>query len=447
MATWAAKYCFGDEVDKFPAMAGKEADPITLIKKRNRTYKGRYKRFFSSTPAGMYIFKGMQKCHQVWEMRVRCPHCQELISMHADGLVLPEGATYDSAELSAAKYACNSCGAIWTEQDRQAAIRGGSWQCTKGHDLSRPAKVGFHHRSWEVLDITLAEIAAAWLKAQTGTMSDKIAWANGYEAIDFIEEQQDRQEDMILRLVNPSMPRGVSPRDPCQLALLVDTQQVGFHYQVWAYGWGRDLETWRIDHGFVENFSHLVDIAGRDWQDADQKIYRIGCAFIDSGGGTNPFNPKHSRTAEVYEFCRSNPLFKPLKGRREQAQPWSATKTDFYPSRSGKKIPIPGGLILYIINVSLYKSELARKLQIEPHDPGAYHLHAEVGNDYAKQMCAEYRDERGWWHCPRHKENHHWDIGVYGLAAADILGVRNMVRPGVLPVAVKKQKTDRLRRW
>jgi phage terminase large subunit GpA-like protein len=42
MATWATKHCFGDEVDKYPLMTGQEADPITLIKKRNRTYKGRY---------------------------------------------------------------------------------------------------------------------------------------------------------------------------------------------------------------------------------------------------------------------------------------------------------------------------------------------------------------------------------------------------------------------
>ena len=31
MATWTAKHCFGDEVDKYPATVGKESDPITLL--------------------------------------------------------------------------------------------------------------------------------------------------------------------------------------------------------------------------------------------------------------------------------------------------------------------------------------------------------------------------------------------------------------------------------
>jgi terminase, large subunit len=428
MATFTAKYCFGDEIDKYPDAAGREADPITLIRKRNRTYRGSYKRFFSSTPAGKFICKGTFACDQVWEMRLRCPHCQELIRMNVAGLIIPDGAADDAALLSGVRYACSSCGAQWDERARRRAIIGGAWYCIKGEDKGRPESVGFHHRSWECLDIPLAEIAAAYLLAKTGSITDKIAWANGYEALDYIEEQQERTEDAIMRLVDDAMPRGVCSRDPACLVILADTQQIGFYYQVWAYGWGRDLETWRIEIGYVEHFEHLAQIAAREWPDADGKIHRIGCGFIDSGGGTNPFQPKHSRTAEVYEFCRRNPLFRPLKGYREKAQPWTTTKIDFYPSRDGKKVPIPGGLVLYLIHVTLYKDELSRKLQIEPTDPGAFHLHAGTDVEYARQMCAEYKDERGWWHCPRHKANHHWDIGVYGMAVADILNVKNMAR-------------------
>ena len=53
MATWSAQCCFGDEVDKYLEQAGKEADPITLIRKRARTFRGRSKMFFCSTPAGL----------------------------------------------------------------------------------------------------------------------------------------------------------------------------------------------------------------------------------------------------------------------------------------------------------------------------------------------------------------------------------------------------------
>ena len=202
MATWAAKHCFGDEVDKYPPMAGKEADPITLIKKRNRTYKGRYKRFFSSTPAGLFIHKGMRACHQAWEFRVRCPHCHELIRMDAEHLALPENATPEQVERDGCGYACNECGAVWDDAARETAIRGGAWMCVHGEEVARPAKVGFHHRAWECLDIPLAEIGAAYLRAKTGGVAEQTAWANGYEAVDYVAEHQDRKEDMILRLVD-----------------------------------------------------------------------------------------------------------------------------------------------------------------------------------------------------------------------------------------------------
>ena len=430
-ATWSAKYCFGDEVDKNPPLVGKETDSITLIKKRNRLYKGRYKRFFASTPAGMFIFKGMQNCPQVWEYRERCPYCDQLVRMQGENLILPEDCTPEMIEGGLdVGYACNECGAVWDELARLHAIRSGRWFCIKGEQLTRPSKIGFHHRAWDCLDIPLEEIAIAWLLSQSGTHADKIAWANGYEAIDYTYEQQDRSEQHILRLVDKSMPRKAVPPDISCLAMKIDTQQIGFYYEVWAFGWGRNLDAYMIDHGFMQSFQNLKDKAAETYFDAGGKSYRIIAAFIDSGGGTDPHRPKHSRTREVYEFCKANPVFRPLKGRRTMDQPWNTTRLDYFPGPSGKKIPIPGGLLLYTINVTIYKNELAGKLNIEPTDPGAIHLHADVGEDYARQMCAEYQDEHGWWQCPKNKPNHHWDIGVYAMAAADILQLRIRRKPG-----------------
>lgn len=426
MAGWAAKYCFGDEVDKYPAMAGKEASPIELIKKRNRTYRGRYKRFFSSTPAGKFIYtNGLLRCHQINEWRVRCPECGELIRMDNEHLALDGEATAESVELNGCEYVCNSCSCTWDEAQRIQAIKGGCWVAVKGEDLAYPEKVGFHHRSWECLDITIREIAVAWLKARTGTMADKVAWANGYEAIDYTFEQRDRVEDFVLRLRDEAQPRGVVPADTQCLLLLIDTQKRGFFYQVWACGWGQDLAVTVIDHGFVERFAHLVDLAAKTYRDAAGTDHRITRSWIDSGGGTDPHNPKHSRTQEIYVFCKKHPTFHPVKGRRDMSNPWNLSRLEYMPSRTGKKIPIPGGLNLYILNTTLYKGELATRLQVEPGDPGCMTLHAAIGNDYASQLCAEYQDERGYWQCPKGKANHHWDISVYGFAAIDIMGLRN----------------------
>lgn len=442
MASFTAKHCFGDEVDKYPSHTGKESDPITLIKKRNRQYRGRYKRFFASTPAEGYIWDGVLACEQIWEYRHRCPHCEQLFKPEHESIVLPEGVVSptDITPEMEIFYSCTECGGQLSEVDRMRILADPNWFCLKGAETLRPSRVGFHMRGFDCLDIPLTEIAQAWLAAENGGVTEKKSLANGYEAVDYVHEQKDRQEEFILRLVDEHLPRRVVPEDTYGLIIQADTQQRGFFYQVWAVGYGDDLPVAMIDHGYVKTFLNLKDIQKREYKTAQGKGYKALAGFIDSGGGTNPDRPKHSRTKEVYDFCRTNKFWRPLKGRRTMELPWNVTKLDYYPSSVGRKVPIPGGLHLYKINVTYYKDELDSKLQIERGDPGAIRFHAETDEFFAKQLCAEYRDERGYWLCPPKKDNHHWDIKVYGLALCDIIGIKNKRKKKKKPQAVTSSK-------
>lgn len=426
-ATWSAKHVFADEVDKYPELSGKETSPIELIRKRTRTYRGRSKCFFASTPAGRFISAGTYDCHQVWQFRSKCPRCKELIRMEADHLCLPKDATPAQVEIEGCEVACHRCGGILSESDRLRAIRKGQWIAIKGGDLQRPARVGFHHRAWDCLDISLREIAAAWLRAsQPGaSLADKIAWANGYEAIDYEHGQQDRKEEFILRLRDEAMPRGVVPEWACCLLMIADTQKRGFHYATWAVGYGPECPCHLVEHGFVERFAHLADLGAKEWTAPSGRRVPVLRGYIDSGGGTDPHHRKHSRTTAVYEFCRRNRTWRPVKGNTRQDQVWNSRQIDFYPTLSGKKVPVANGPTLYMLQVNHFKDELADKLQIEPGDPGGITLHAGVGDDYARQLCAEYSDESGRWVCPRGRDNHQWDNAVYLRAAITIEGLLN----------------------
>lgn len=428
MASYFGRLNIGDEIDKFAERTSEGTDPITLFKKRSRDDIRGSKYLFASTPAGRYIYKGMLACQQVYSYQLRCPHCGQLITMALDRLVIPEGADVDSVLQLDIRYACNACNHHFNEADRENAYQHGAWLCIKGADIKQPESVGFHFPALPCPKVPMTEIAQKVLAAKSGDLAAKTALANGYEAVDYEEEHQSRKVDHILRLVDHGMPRATVPTDVNALLMFVDTQRHGYHYEIVAYSWGREMESWRIDHGFVEAEEHLVDISQREFFDATGKGYRLEAGFIDSGGGTDPSNPKHSRTVAVYEFCRRYRFFRPLKGVATQDQPWTMIRRDFYPSRTGKKIPIPGGLILYKINVNFYKDALDEKLMIEPHDPGSIHFHAGFGEDVAKQLCVEYRDERGKWHCPQGKDNHHWDINVYAMAGADIQGIGNRRR-------------------
>jgi len=127
-----------------------------------------------------------------------------------------------------------------------------------------------------------------------------------------------------------------------------------------------------------------------------------------------------------------------------KAQLVTVSKQDFLP---GTNKAIPGGLLLYNLDTHAHKDHLANKLQIDPTDPGAWVLHSGYSTiqhllmqkspeirmangleEYARQMCVEYRDDKGLWQCPDGKANHLWDCEYMGLALALYLGFQNMVR-------------------
>ncbi len=107
------------------------------------------------------------------------------------------------------------------------------------------------------------------------------------------------------------------------------------------------------------------------------------------------------------------------------AQPWSYTNLEFYP---GTKKPIPGGLQLLRVNTTYYKDNLARILEITRADPGAWHYNSELTEDWARQMCVEYKDEKGVWQCPSGQDNHGWDCSVLELVGHDLIGIQHWPR-------------------
>ena len=139
----------------------------------------------------------------------------------------------------------------------------------------------------------------------------------------------------------------------------------------------------------------------------------VHLAGIDSQG---------HRTREVYDWCiRNRGRTLPINGERRLKQPYTLANLENYP---GTSVKIPGGLRLLHVHTKYYKDALHRKLSIAPADPGAWHMNAECTTEWAKQLCAEYVDDLGNWSCPKGRDNHAWDVSVYGFCLADFLGLR-----------------------
>lgn len=446
LSSFFGRLCIGDEVDKCTELTGNETDPITLLKKRGRDIDDS-KFLFASTPAGKYIYKNTLACQQVYAYESRCPACGEFVVMDEEHFILPEGADVESIKHGrhTVTYACNACGVEWNEADRAAAYHAGRWRAIKGADIDRPVSIGALLPAWPLPNIPMSEIGAAIARAKSGDLAAKRDLAHGYGARDHEEEHKERQEDAILRLCD-ARPSGVPPTWTDALEISIDTQDNGFWYRIRAWQY-RTLQSALVQAGYVESFDALDTLIYQStYADAEGREHHIQAGIIDSAG---------HRTSDVYDWCR-RPGSRVLAAKGAQGrktQPVTVSKIDHYP---GTNKAIPGGLRLYHIDTHFHKDALAQKLSIEPGDPGCFWLHSgfsagqltEMQRDptlrpphglesYAKQMCAEYRDEQGWWQCASGKANHLWDCESNGMALVMYLGWQNRVsdRPDAKPVA------------
>lgn len=464
MANFFGMHNFGNEVDKYPAMTGPETDPINLIRKRGRDKRGS-KYMFSSTPAGRFIYKGTLACRQVKELRNRCPHCGEYLLMDDEHLAIPEGATPEQVECGDVEvgYACNACGQLWDEADREESYRHAKWFIIKGESVKRPISIGYHASALPFPMIPLTEYCGKYLRSKTGDLAAQIDYAHGYQVKDYEAEISERQEDTILRL-RDTRAIGIVPCEADALEISIDTQDHGFWYRIRAWRYGIDLKSWLVKHGYVpsatpDDFTALDTLLAAEYPDSNGEPHRIMAGIIDAMG---------HRTSEVYAWSRRTGILSAQGSQGRKTQPVTVSRMDRFPS-NGR--PIPGGLALYSIDTHYHKDHLANKLLIDPTDNGAMVLHSglthdqhkslerdpgQAGNhnlgDYAKQMCSEYRDDRNLWQCPDNKANHLWDCESNGLALVLWLGWQHAVSeknkpPPPPPVKTQPQPTSNRPGW
>jgi phage terminase large subunit GpA-like protein len=121
-----------DEVDKYPASAGAEGDPIKLIEERADTFWNSLSiRVCSPTVQGR---SRIETEYELSDKRVfcgKCPHCEELEVLKWDNVQW-----LDTDPEGTAAYHCSLCKTAWSEQNRLDAISNGEYKATapfKGH--------------------------------------------------------------------------------------------------------------------------------------------------------------------------------------------------------------------------------------------------------------------------------------------------------------------------
>lgn len=407
-----------DEVDRYPASAGSEGDPITLGRKRTATFWNR-KILMGSTPtvAGVSRIETAFEASDKRRFHVPCPHCDHEQVLKWANVRWPEG------DPSSALYHCEGCGAGWTDAQRWRAVGRGRWVA----EAPFAGVAGFHINelcsTWRRLSDTASDFLAAkgkpdMLKAWINTSLGE-TWQEQGEAPEW-ERLHERAEEY---------PEAWAPAEALALTAGVDVQGARLELYLWA--WGRGLTSWLVGREIFEGDPTQPAVWDALRARLDEPVKREGApplrvmrVGVDTG-----FN-----TAAVYAQLRRmrDPRLMPLKGvERAGATSPVTGPTSVDVNEGGRKTR--GGLKIWTVAVSTFKSELYRRLWLkregDDYPPGWVHLPRWAGVEPVKQLVAEQlvsvRDKRGFtrteWQKLRER-NEALDCAVYARAALWVAG-------------------------
>ena len=374
LASKPVRYIFFDEIDRFPASAGTEGDPIKLAERRTETYRHNRKIVKTSTPT----IKGASKIEEAYmkgtqeEWHTECPHCRQF------SYIRFENVKFDKEEF----------------QDKNSKkdyiVRNARWQCpickceTAEHEVKRlSAKWVVHNekalengvRSFRLNAFMSPwsdwrDIALSFLQAKDDPELLK-AFYNTMLGESFeMREKSGEPEKLYARRehYNAQVPTGV-----LVLTMGMDTQDNRLEYEV--VGWDRNEQSWGIERGVIpgradseEVWREVDALLDTQWIMQDGTGMRILATFIDSGGHF---------TDAVYGQCakRASRNIWPIKGK-------GGIDVPYVRQMKGKTIAGGDG---FIIGVDQGKESILYATAIEEAGPRCMHYPIDENAGYDRE--------------------------------------------------------------
>ena len=415
LASRPIKVLLCDEVDRYPASAGTEGDPLLLAQKRQTTFWDK-KTVIVSTPT----IKGSSRIETEFqettreEWNVPCPKCGHYQPLRWANIV------FDRHDLKkGVRHKCERCGCESSEYAWKA-------QEIKGHFVAEnpgAAARGFHLNTLASTFCGWQEVVEKFLLAKEmldqGDPEKMKTWVNT-ELGETWEEPGERLEDT--ELVNRREVYDAQvPEDVLVLTAGVDVQDDRFEVEV--VGWGVGKESWGIRYQKIYGDMLKEQV----WRDLDAFLTAtfskkdgtqlpILCTCIDSGG---------HHTDQVYRFTKERyerRIFA-IKGKGGQEVPYIRN-----PSTNNRV-----GGELFTLGVDTGKNHVLARLKVLIKGPNYCHfpLNEEAGYDeqYFRGLTSEkavvrFRKGRSVtvWEIKdaSYKRNEPLDLRNYATAALEI---------------------------
>lgn len=421
LSSRSIKYLFFDEIDKYPAFAGKEADPIKLATERTKTFVDK-KIVMVSTPTveSGNIWQAFMSANERRQYYVPCPYCGVSQVLKFKQIKWPDEHN-DNVDMirDTAYYECEHCGEHIYDRHKMEMLRRGEWRAVN-ESQSKVRSVSYHLSSIYSPWVTFGDVAYEF-KNSKGTPATLMNFINSWLAEPWKSSKTKSTQNM--EFTQSNYPCGVVPDKAVLLIASVDVQLDHFWWEVRAYAPG--VKSYLIDYGQASTWEDLEEIIiNREYPSEYGEARQVMKAGIDSG----------FRTDEVYQFCSRFPeVCIPLKGSSNHttmAAPYTMTSLE-----KG----VVGGLKLYVLNTDYWKDFIFARMIRPADEVGTIHLYKECPQEYSDHLRSEEKQEIRnvktgavtvqWKPITSHPVNHLLDTCTYNAAVADIAGVKYLVEP------------------
>ena len=401
-----------DEVDRYPASAGTEGDPISLAMKRSDTFFNSV-HVVTSTPTT----RGLSRIESEFELTDQrkwfcpCPHCDEYQTLEWANVKWDKDEE-DKHLPETARLVCAKCEKEIDDAMRKEMVERGEWRPTAPFSGKR----GYHINGLVSLfppkrgyDTRLHQAVAQFLDAKHRSIESLKAWTNTFLAETWEEVSETVESSPLLARCEPYAAK--VPMDAVVLTAGVDCQEDRLEAE--CVGWGMNEECWGIQskvfYGQITNpatWTALDEWLSQQWEHESGVQLRIASAMVDTG----------YQSKIVYDFC------KPREVRRVFAIKGVAGSRPIVsrPNRGNS-----AKVALFSIGTDSAKELLYSRLKIEESGPGYCHFPIDPAYDteYFDQLTAEKAvtkakagvKTRVW--VKKRARNEALDIRVYALAA------------------------------
>ena len=419
LASRPIRIVLADEVDRYPASAGTEGDPLTLAQKRANTFWNR-KFVYVSTPGikGISRIEAEYNNSTMEQWQLPCPTCGEYQPLEWGQIV------FDGPGMK-----CKHCGCIHNETEWKS--NGGKWVARATGKKARGFHISELASPWKHWDEIIADFHKAIAEKKKGNIELLKSWVNTSLGETWEEEGEGIETEALIKRrerYEIEVPDGV-----LVLTCAVDVQDNRLEYEI--VGWGIEKESWGIKYGvimgdpgqlatitspeglkIISAWEMLDDILNKKYLRKDGQVLQIMTTCVDSGG---------HHTGSVYKFCKARELQRvwAIKG-----EGGSGTPLIHRPTKRND-----AGAWLFSLGVDTGKDAIVSRLKVEFEGPGYCHFPIESDRGYNEAyfdgLTSEHRVtgySRGmakiyWKKRTSGMRNEPFDLRNYASAALEIL--------------------------